>query len=165
MKNINIICSTYKNTLLNKITILWWSQLLAGQIKNCPARLAEKILTVEPWNSEWGDKKPHAMCRGLSEIYHKPQNRTENPVLPESAANWRKYEKYGMRVHFLWKLIWSKVEIYIKKYMAKSVNQPMWTSLGVTIDKKWHTVLNVNYAILPNLCQLCTRTFHLQAAA
>ncbi len=77
-----------------------------------------KILTVEPWNSERGHNKPHATCRGLSEIYHKLQNRTENPVLPESAANWRKYEKCGMRVHFLWKLIWSTVEIYIKKYMV-----------------------------------------------
>lgn len=79
--------------------------IMAGQVKNGTTvlpGLQKKFLLLSHETVSGAIKDTsHAMCRGLSEIYHKPQNRTENPVLPESAVNWRKCEKYGMRVHFL----------------------------------------------------------------
>ncbi len=74
------------------------------------------------------------------------------PLTPEQnrkpSVAWKCDKLEETHVHFLWKQIWGTVEIYIKKYMAKLVNQPMWTSLGVTIDNK------ITYSAKRKLCNL-----------
>lgn len=88
---------------------------MAGQVKIQTIGLTgplkkRKLYTAEPWHSEWVHNKAAHQYRALFEIYYKPQNSKENPVLLESVeleGVWK--VESGVCLHLLWKQIWGEV--------------------------------------------------------